>query len=60
MPLVGLELTISAREQPQTYTLDRVATWTSQYILTTAKYFTTEHMTTKKALTISTSLILSS
>jgi hypothetical protein len=46
MPLVGLEPTISAGEQPQTYTLDRAATWTGQYILTTAKYFTIEQMST--------------
>ena len=45
MLLVGLEPTISTGEQPQTYALDH-ATWTGQYILTTAKYFTTEQMST--------------
>jgi len=45
-PLVGLEPTISAGEPPQTYTLDQAATWNSQYILTTDKYFTTEQMST--------------
>jgi hypothetical protein len=46
MPLVGLEPTISAGKQPQTYTLDRAATWNGQYILTTAKYLTIEQMST--------------
>ena len=46
MPLVGLKPTISAGEKPQTYTLDRAAIWTGQYILTTAKYFTAEQMST--------------
>jgi len=43
--LVGLEPTISAGEPPQTYTLDRAATWNGWYILTD-KYFTTEQMST--------------
>ena len=33
MPPVGLELTISAGERPQTYALDRVATGTSRYAI---------------------------
>ena len=33
MPPVGFEPTISAREQPQTYALDRAATGTGPYIL---------------------------
>ena len=33
MPLVGFEPTISAGERPQTYALDRAATWTGSLLL---------------------------
>ena len=33
MPPVGFEPTISAGERPQTYALDRAATWTGYIIL---------------------------
>ena len=39
MPPVGFKLTISAGERPQTYTLDRAATGTSNYNLLSPKYF---------------------
>jgi len=35
MGLVGFEPTISAGERPQTYVLDRAATWTGIYCIST-------------------------
>ena len=47
MPPVGFEPTISAGERPQTYALDRTATGTGSYIITTPKYRPVQRLASK-------------